>query len=150
MIRRPARRSGTLFHTAQEALIGCTIASLLAVGTATVSDVCSWQFGPEVGDLIRLRPGGDIATDWMIPAQEIGSHRPCTLRPAAMADPGGSLVVERRSADGWRFQVLWAGGRTSDGTDNCGGAAELELTEQGLWSLAQIGDAITPRRLPGF
>ena len=42
-----------------------------------------------------------------------------------MAANGGSVVVEQRSDNKRLYRVHWAGGRTSDGPDDCGATADL-------------------------
>jgi len=58
-------------------------------------------------------------------AQLASDHRHCVLKPAVMALSQGSAVVEQR--DDRTFLIHWAGGPTSEGRTNCGGAADLLL-----------------------
>jgi hypothetical protein len=54
-----------------------------------------------------------------------------------MAQGGGSLVVEaRRMSSPPLYRVHWAGLRTSDGSGDCGSAADLVLSRSDLQKLA--------------
>jgi hypothetical protein len=62
----------------------------------------------------------------------------CSLRPDIMAAEGGSLVVERRLQSPRTFQVHWAGVRTSTGGSDCGGSAELIVSNTDLQLLSNF------------
>ena len=116
----PARWPGPI-------LLACLVASLLASLAAAASVICSLQFGPPVGEILSFRPGGYIPPDWQIAVRHAADQRRCILSPVVMSAVRGSIVVERRLADGWTYQVHWAGARTSDGGGNCGSTADLRV-----------------------
>jgi len=63
--------------------------------------------------------------------------RACILRPSAMAEGGGSLIVEaRRMSSPPVYHVHWVGLRTSEGSDDCGKEADLVLSRTDLQKLA--------------
>jgi hypothetical protein len=91
-----------------------------------VSAARTIEIGPRVGDILVFRQGARMPPDWAFtvataPAPSVT----CSLRPAAMASQGGSIVVEQRLRTPPTFQVHWAGGRTSDAGADCGSDAAL-------------------------
>jgi hypothetical protein len=90
--------------------------------------------------------GDDISPDSMHGA----ITRNCTLSPSAMAEGGGSLVVEaRRMSSPPIYRVHWAGERTSTSGADCGRAADLVLSRTDLQKLANTagGFGVGPRLL---
>ena len=60
----------------------------------------------------------------------------CILDVPTMQKSGGSLVVESTQSEPGRiFQVHWAGARTSNDRDDCGGSADLLLNSNEIFSL---------------
>jgi hypothetical protein len=76
----------------------------------------------------------------------------CSLRPDIMAAEGGSLVVEQRLQSSRTFQVHWAGTRTSTGGSDCGGSADLVVSNADLQLLSNVvgGPGVEPHRLSDF
>ena len=109
------------------ALQACLIASLLASAVGAATHLRTLQFGPCVGEILRFGPFGQMAPEWQIEAIRSSDHRRCVLKPAAMGTAHGSMVVERRMADGRTFQAHWIGGPTSEGDGNCGNPADLTI-----------------------
>ena len=78
-------------------MLACLIAALLASTVAMVSSARRIEIGPRVGDILVFRQGARMPPDWAFtvataPAPSVT----CSLRPAAMASQGGSIVVEQR------------------------------------------------------
>ena len=116
------------------------------------------QFGPQVGAIVVFKPGTERMDLWHVSASAAGdiapestgsaSTRACTLAPSAMAEGGGSLVVEaRRMSSPPIYRVHWAGLRTSNGGDDCGKEANLILSRTDLQKLANTagGFGIGPK-----
>jgi hypothetical protein len=109
---------------------------LLAVGLRRLAG--DWE--PRTGDIISFPatqiPSISTASITVNPAGS-PSNRPCVLDVHVMQKSGGSLVVEATRFEPNRgFQVHWAGVRTSDGREDCGGSVDLLLNG------AQIGALI--------
>jgi hypothetical protein len=105
------------------------------------------QFGPQVGAIVVFRPGAERMDLWHVSASAGDDIAPdpagraitraCTLAPSTMAEGGGSLVVEaRRMSSPPVYRVHWAGLRTSNGSGDCGKAADLVLSRTDLQKLA--------------
>lgn len=118
------------------------------------------QFGPQLGAIVVFKPGAERMDLWHVTASATGdiapeptgsaSIRACTLAPSTMAEGGGSLVVEaRRMSSPPIYRVHWAGLRTSDGSDNCGNAADLILSRTDLQKLANTagGFGVGPKTI---
>jgi hypothetical protein len=116
------------------------------------------QFGPQVGAIVVFRPGAERMDLWHVSASAGGEIDPdpagsagtraCTLAPSAMAEGGGSLVVEARYMSSPPiYRVHWAGLRTSNGGDDCGKEANLILSRTDLQKLANTagGFGIGPK-----
>jgi hypothetical protein len=118
------------------------------------------QFGPQVGAIVVFKPGAERMDLWHVSAS-VGDDispdlmggavtRACTLSPSAMAEGGGSLVVEARHMSSPPiYRVHWAGLRTSVGGADCGKAADLVLSRTDLQKLANTagGFGVGPRML---
>jgi hypothetical protein len=100
--------------------------SLLAAGLLRLAE----NFGPQLGDIISFPvtriPSISTASIRVNPAGASG-NRPCILDVPVMQRFGGSLVVEARFEPDRGVQVHWAGVRTSDGPEDCGGSVDLVL-----------------------
>jgi hypothetical protein len=119
------------------AMLACLVAALLVSTVAVVSAARTIEIGPRVGDILVFRQGARMPPDWAFtvaaaPAPSVT----CSLRPAAMASQGGSIVVEQRSPP--TFQVHWAGGRTSDAGADCGSDAALLVASSDLQLLTNV------------
>lgn len=150
MRRAPAQRASAVVQTLQVACLGWLVALMLTSVVAMASYVSTLQFGPQVGDLLQFPAHGYIVAQWKIAVRRIGDGGACALQPKAMAAGGGSLVVERRLPGAWAFQVHWAGARTSNGPDDCGRSADLDIAGAGLQSLLEIGGAGKGWAFAGF
>lgn len=145
--RRLHADTGEIIGTA---FLACIIAGLLAstVGAATL--LRSLQFGPPVGEMLLFRPYAQMAPEWRIDAVRSADHRRCILKPAIMSAEHGSVVVEQRQSNGPTFQVHWAGGPTSDGNGDCGGAVDLILGLTQMQTLVNADSTATHWRFAGF
>lgn len=114
-------------ETIGTALLAGLIAGLLASVVGAASVLRTLQFGPCVGEILVFGPYTQMSPDWRINAERSSDHRHCVLKPAVMGTGRGSMVVERRAADGRTFQAYWAGGPTSEGNTDCGSAVDLAL-----------------------
>lgn len=90
---------------------------------------------PVTGDIVSFEPGQHVPASLVGPVSaSLTTGGSCALDPQAMAQGGGSLVVEGTLGE-HRLSVHWAGGRSSASSD-CGASANLVLTEDTLDALA--------------
>lgn len=105
------------------------------------------RLGPQVGAIVVFKHGTQRMDLWHISASAMDDVSPdpvghamvrtCILRPSAMAEGGGSLVVEARHMSSPPiYRVHWVGLRTSDGGGDCGKEADLVLSRTDLQKLA--------------
>ena len=132
-------KSLTTGDVVRTAMLASLIAALLASSVAMVSAATRIEIGPKVGDILVFRQGAHMPIDWeftvMTTAVPAAS---CSLRPAIMAAEGGSLVVEQRLQSPRTFQVHWGGLRTSADGSDCGGSAELVVSNADLQLLSNV------------
>jgi hypothetical protein len=134
-------------------VLASLIAALLASSVAMVSAAASLEIGPKVGDILVFRQGAHMPTGWQFTVTTTEEPAAtCSLRPDIMAAEGGSLVVEQRLQSPRTFQVHWAGGRTSTGGSDCGGSAELIVSNADLQLLSNVvgGPGVEPHTLRAF
>jgi hypothetical protein len=118
-----------------------------------VSAATRIEIGPQVGDILVFRRGARMPTDWEFTVTNTAAPAAgCRLRPNIMAAEGGSLVVEQRLQRPRTFMVHWAGIRTSMGSSDCGGSAELIVSNADLQLLSNIvgGPGVEPHALSDF
>lgn len=114
------------------------VVALVGLGGAIRLAQSAAELGPQVGDILSFEPNHKISYE--NPAQ-IAADRPglsqCLLDIEVMHRLGGSLVIEARSARPNRiFSLHWAGRHSSQGPSDCGGSAELKLSQDDLDILA--------------
>jgi hypothetical protein len=118
------------------------------------------QFGPQVGAIVVFKPGAEQMDLWHVNASAGDDVTPnpnggaitraCTLSPGAMAEGGGSLIVEARHMSSPPvYRVHWAGLRTSNGGNDCGTAADLVMSRTDLQKLANTagGFGVGPKTI---
>jgi len=134
---------------ARTALLAGLIAGMLTCGVALVAGARGLDLGPKVGDILVFRQGARMPSDWEFAATTAATpSATCRLCPEAMASGGGSLVVEQRFDAPRRFQVHWAGVRTSEGATDCGAIADLILPHADLQLLSNaVGGAGVEHRM---
>lgn len=114
------------------------VVALVALGSVIRLAQNAANLGPRVGDILDFAPGHKMTYDNppQITAQRAGLPS-CVLDISTMHRLGGSLVIEARSPLPNRIYTLqWAGRHTSIGPADCGGSAELRLTQDNLDALA--------------
>jgi hypothetical protein len=102
------------------------------------------QFRPKVGDIVAFKPGSQDGDMWQmtIPATAISSTgaviSECALEPNAMAESGGSLVVEGlQNEPALTYRIHWAGAATAkQSAGSCGHSADLLVSRTDLQRLA--------------
>jgi hypothetical protein len=101
------------------------------------------EFRPKIGDIVAFKPGSQDTDMWQmtIPATQVsmmGSPlAECSLDPNAMAEQGGSLVVEGLQTEpSLQYRVHWAGSATAKPDGNCGESADLLVSRTDLQRLA--------------
>ncbi len=101
------------------------------------------EFRPKVGDIVVFKPGSQDTDMWemTIPATVMtptgSAAGTCLLDPNAMAEDGGSLVVEgRRTEPSLQYIVHWAGAQTAKVSGNCGADADVMVSRTDLQRLA--------------
>jgi hypothetical protein len=141
------RSSGPTWDATWAPVLTLVATILLTACLGVMSILQLEQFGPQVGAIVVFKPGLETMGLWQVSASapdDVGpdpaggaSNRACSLSPGAMAQGGGSLVVEaRRMSSPPLYRVHWAGLRTSDGSTDCGRAADLVLSRSDLQKLA--------------
>jgi hypothetical protein len=120
---------------------------LLAIATVIVTVITltaallrlADNLGPQIGDIIAFPVANTPSTSTtvlMVDRVRASSRRPCTLDVPVMQRFGGSLMIEAMQfKPDLRFQVHWAGSRTSDGQQDCGGSADLLLNHYQITTL---------------
>jgi hypothetical protein len=121
---------------------------LLLVGLLRLDD----SLGPQIGDIVSFPPSQlqsvSTASMTVSPATPY-AHATCVLDVPVMQRFGGSLVIEAtHSKPDRQFQAHWAGSRTSDGQEDCGGSADLVLNPVQIAALifAAGGTGVKPVR----
>ena len=121
------------------AIFGCSLAALVAVGTALAMVRTADQPTARIGDIVAFNqpmPANSGAEVVVLRLEDAQPTR-CVLDPAVLTGAGGSLVVEEQDwQDGRSYRVHWAGDRTAAGAENCGAAADLSINESDLNNLA--------------
>lgn len=114
------------------------VVALVGLGGAIRLAQSAAELGPQVGDILTFDPSHRITYDKppQITARRLDGLK-CVLNIATMHRLGGSLVIEARSPLPHRTYTLhWAGRHSSTGPSDCGGAAELRLSQDKLDILA--------------
>jgi hypothetical protein len=101
---------------------------ILAAGLIQLTD----SLAPKIGDIISF-PASRTSpiTTASITADPAGvsPRQPCVLDVEVMRRFGGSVLIEAvQTKPDHRFRVHWAGARTSNSSTDCGGSADLFLT----------------------
>lgn len=121
--------------------IGVGVALLLGVVVAAVAVAKVTMPAPNVGDILVVRPSGDmlgLRLDVQKVAADGAPGPSCVLDPDTMARSGGSLVVEAHTPGSVRpYVVHWAGGPTSAEATDCGSDADLALDVRDIVRLSQ-------------
>jgi len=127
-------------------LTGCVLVALLIGALELLAIVQIAQAGPSVGDIVAFRAeGAGIDEGPITVAYTVGDSRTCVLSPRVMRATGGSLVVEGQDLKPERlYRVHWAGTRTTDGADDCGGQADLSIPVVDLRALASATGQLAP------
>lgn len=130
------------------------VTTATVTGAATISLVAVAHGTAKVGDIIAFEPSSDPSDE---PEARLAVHRAgqfgCVLDLNTIRRSGGSLVVEMRLEDGGsRFQLHWAGARTTNDGGDCGRSADLILDRSDLDSLALAagGYGVGRKRPPAF
>lgn len=135
---RAPRHGGALADTLESLLTAAAVVLMLAsMGCVAVLVVAGFS-APRVGDVIMFRPGTPVDMTVNFEAHRTGTGAGCVLDPDVMVNGGGSLVVEARSRLQSAYQVHWAGGRTADGTSDCGRSADLMVNKSDLLKLVNV------------
>jgi len=125
-------------------LLTYLIAFALCLMTCLLSLSEMQEVGPDVGEIVTFDPH-DGPKRWEMPGiaarfSSIAAPRQsCVLTPSVIAAGGGSFVIEAKQlAHPPVFLVHWSGSRTDDGAQDCGRAADLELSLIQLRALANV------------
>lgn len=101
------------------------------------------QFRPKLGDIVAFKPGTQDADMWQmtIPATIVSATgapvAACSLDPNAMAQQGGSLVVEGLQSEPLlQYRVHWAGSAAPKTGGSCGDSVDLLISRTDLQRLA--------------
>ena len=130
-LRRRTGRDTAVWERLDSALTALAVVLvLMSVGGLAImfADV---RISARVGDIMVFQPGTRFSDDLVLTA--IRSPHPgeplntCTLRPAVMAQGGGSLIIEERRLPSESYVVHWAGARTSGDAEDCGPSGDLVL-----------------------
>ena len=148
-MRRPDRNEpsgGNAPHGTPAATWLPVLAAMAIMVTGCVSTFLVLQldeFRPKLGDIVAFKPGSQDTDMWQmaIPATQVSTAgsplAECSLDPNAMAEAGGSLVVEGlQSRPSLQYRIHWSGSATSKSRDNCGESADLLISRTDLQRLA--------------
>jgi hypothetical protein len=134
-------------------LLGMTALALACmVGTIGLLHQVA-EFGPKVGDIVTFDPLDPMSHDMKAQITAAPVDRPgqtCLLDVRAMHTAGGSVIIEARMPRPQPgFRVHWAGGSSSEGSDNCGDNADLLVDQQDIEILAMAagGFGVSARKL---
>ena len=129
--KRTGREATAIWDTLDSGLTAIAVVLMLvSIGGLAVmfSDI---RIGARVGDILIFKPGIQLSEDLALTAirsPHLGQPlSTCTLRPAVMAEGGGSLIVEERRLPSESYLVHWAGARTSGGAEDCGRSGDFVL-----------------------
>jgi hypothetical protein len=126
------------------------VASLTGVAGAVKLAQTAVNWGPGVGDMISFDPSA-VMSDDLQPQTVVARNgeRECMLDLDTLHKRGGSLVIETRvPGNPPRYQVHWAGKRSSPGQYDCGTSAELTLDSANLDMLAMAAGGWGPMHQP--
>ena len=138
MSKRRSRVRDRAVETLETVLIAGLIAGAPVYALSLLSQV---QFGPPVGEILTFRFYDQPRPTWHVDARQSSTNRACILRPVVMAVSHGSMVIERRLADGRTFLAHWAGGPTSDDAGNCGSDVDLAIGLAAMQTLVSVDGA---------
>jgi hypothetical protein len=129
------RKSGDLYTAFK------VIAVVIAMGiplTAALMRLVD-RLGPQTGDIIAFpatRVPSASTVSFAVNHAIAPDSMSCILDVQTMQKSGGSLVVESTQFEPSRiFKVHWAGARTSNDRDDCGGSADLLLNNYQITAL---------------
>lgn len=116
-------------------------AGLLVVTIIGASLRLATSMSARTGDIIRLSPTDPPVSDSeaRFPVIVIGDgpERACMFDLRVMELSGGSIVIEATRFDPvLSYRVHWAGVRTSNDATDCGRAAELRVSADGIAALS--------------
>jgi hypothetical protein len=128
------------------------LAAMIIMVTGCVSTFLVLQldeFRPKIGDIVSFKPGSQDTDMWQMtipamlvppgvsPGVSVPATAVCALDPNAMAESGGSLVVEgMQTAPSLQYRIHWAGSATAKSGVNCGESADLLVSRTDLQRLA--------------
>lgn len=121
-------------------------AGLLVVTIIGASLRLATSMSARTGDIIRLSPTDPPVSDSeaRFPVIVIGDgpERACMFDLRVMELSGGSIVIEATRFDPvLSYRVHWAGVRTSNDATDCGRAAELRVSADGIAALSMAAAA---------
>lgn len=129
------RKSGELYTAFLVMVVVITAGILLITGLLRLVG----RLGPQTGDIIAFPAARvpSVSTASFAASRAIApDSMSCILDVRTMQTSGGSLVVEStRFEPSLIFQVHWAGARTSNDRDDCGGSADLLLNSNQISAL---------------
>lgn len=133
------------------AMAACVLVAMVIGVVEILAIVQIIQAGPVVGDILAFHASGagidqePIAVAYAAQsADRPTAERTCVLSPRVMRAAGGSMVVEEREDAARVYRVHWAGTRTTEGPDDCGGQADLRISANDLRALASASGQLGP------
>jgi hypothetical protein len=148
-MRQPDQRERSRQPTSQGAGLAAWLPVLAAMGIMVTGCLSTFlvlqldEFRPKVGDIVTFKPGSQDSDMWQmtIPATLVSATglpvAACSLDPNAMAEQGGSLIVEGlQDQPSLQYHVHWGGTATAKTNGNCGSSADLLVSRTDLQRLA--------------
>jgi hypothetical protein len=148
-MRQPDQHDRSRQQTPPRAGLAAWLPVLAAMGIMVTGCLSTFlvlqldEFRPKIGDIVAFKPGSQDTDMWQmtIPATLVSvTGSPiavCSLDPNAMAEHGGSLVVEGlQDQPSLQYHVHWAGAATTVTNGNCGSSADLLVSRTDLQRLA--------------
>jgi len=149
VMRQPDQHEPSRHDTQQSAGLAAWLPVLAALAIMVTGCLSTFlvlqldEFRPKLGDIVAFRPGSQDADMWrmMIPATLVSATgtplTECSLDPNAMAEDGGSLVVEGlQNQPSLQYRVHWSGSPTAKTPADCGQSADLLVSRTDLQRLA--------------
>ena len=108
----------------------------LALNSFRAMSLQARNAGAQVGDILAFPVDSKGGLTGVRLDVERAGDGVCVLDIGRLRQSGGSLIIEQRRIDDRIYRAHWSGGHTADGTDDCGGSADLLLRQPHITALS--------------